>query len=131
MIALENGVALPSTPPAAGGGEHMERPRIKRREGWADFPEEYEGFKVKLWLNFPSGLLDDLRSGEQARAETALRRIVLEHNGWCDEEGMPYPAAGDPGFWEAIPTEVAAIVMALIQMKATELPNSLLVARRR
>lgn len=116
----------PAAPASSGTG-----PRIRRREGWVDFPPEYEGFRVKLWYNFPSKLLDDLRSGEQDVTEAALRRIVLEHNGWCDEEGKPYPAAGDEGFWEAIPTEVAAIVLALIQMEATKLPNSLLAARRR
>jgi hypothetical protein len=31
-------------------------PRVKRREVWIEMPEEYEGFRLKMWVNAPSRL---------------------------------------------------------------------------
>ena len=105
-------------------------PRVHRREVWADLPveaaESYPDFRVKLWANFRRSLLDEITSGDNDRVSIALRRIVLEHNGWCDEDGQPYPSASDAAFWDAIPTELATLIVIVIQREATRLPNSLL-----
>ncbi len=105
-------------------------PRVHRREVWADLPaeaaESYPDFRVKLWANFRRSLLDEITSGDNDRVSVALRRIVLEHNGWCDEDGESYPPASDAAFWDAIPTELASLIVIVIQREATRLPNSLL-----
>ena len=131
-------------------------PRIPRRELWLDVPE-YPGFRAKMWANHPQRLARDLQSKDVERIASALSAIVLEHNGWCDEEGDPYPPAGElreiaesvtedgPDgapitrtvnrieypFYEAIPTELAVLLIVLINEAATTLPNSLLRTRRR
>ena len=65
------------------------------------------------------------RSGDADRGFAALGQIVLEHNGWCDEDGVPYPPPGERAFWDAIPTELASVVIVLVQREAQRLPNSL------
>jgi hypothetical protein len=99
--------------------------RIPRREVWADLPEEYAGFRVKLWINYPRRLQDDLRSGDTERVSAALSQLVLEHNGWQDEDGTPLPPTTDPTFWQAIPDELAAVVIITVNREAQRLPNSL------
>jgi hypothetical protein len=105
-------------------------PRVRRREVWVDLPPEaadtYPGFQVKLWANFRRSLLDELASGDNERVGQALRQIVLEHNGWCDEDGQAYPPASSQEFWDAIPTELATIVVVLIRRESQRLPNLLL-----
>jgi len=105
-------------------------PRVRRREVWADLPSEaaesYPDFRMKLWANFKRSLLDEINSGDNDRVSAALCRIVLEHNGWYDEDGQPYPPASTAAFWDAIPTELAALIVIVIQREATRLPNSLL-----
>lgn len=109
-------------------------PKLKmaKRTAWVDLPgrdedgqEAYPGFKVKIWVNYPSGLIQEVRSGDSERAKTALKKIVLEHNGWGDIEGNEFPEAQTDEFWEAIPNELAAAVITLVQMEATKLPNYL------
>jgi hypothetical protein len=105
-------------------------PRVRRREVWAELPTEaadsYPDFRVKLWANFRRSLLEEITSGDNDRVSVALHQIVLEHNGWCDEDGEPYPPASDAAFWDAIPTELASLIIIAIQREATRLPNSLL-----
>lgn len=131
-------------------------PRLPRREVWVDLPEEYPGFRFKLWVNAPqrvwntiasagkeqAPLLDDATPEQIAAYKAAadavttattaaLQKIVLEHNGWLDDEGQPFPPAADAGFWEAIPTELGGLVMASAQRAMGNLPNSLAPKRRR
>lgn len=107
-------------------------PVLQRREQWVDLPqEEYPYFKVKLWVNYPQKLNADLNSGDQERMAAALGRIVLEHNGWCDEETRPYPPASERAFWEAIPDELAAVLLVLVRQESLKLPKSLALAMRR
>lgn len=100
-------------------------PRIRRRETWVPLPGEYDGFEVRVWVNAPSRLWNQLTEGDEQDALDALQEIVLEHNGWLDFEGEPYPPASDPAFWEAIPTELAAVVLAAAQQEIQRLPNSM------
>lgn len=96
------------TPPAGSSG-----PKMPKRYAWIDIPE-YEGFRAKVWLNYP----DEWLKKEMAAAKDAdrqqwqpLKRIVLEHNGWTDEEG-PLPDPSEDAFWERIPNELLAFILA-------------------
>lgn len=115
-------------PPAPTAG-----PRIPRREAWLDMPGEYgqAGFKARVWLNYPQRLAQELASEDQERIKAALTLMVLEHNGWCDEDGTPFPPATDPAFWDAIPNELAGCVVGALMAEVTKLPNSLQPTRRR
>jgi hypothetical protein len=114
----ETHTAEPAPPPAG--------PRLPRREAWADLPEDaYPGFKVKFWVNYPKRLQAELRSGDEQRIDKALRQIVLEHNGWCDEDGKPYPQASAQAFWETIPDELAATLITLLGEQVGKLAASL------
>lgn len=106
-------------------------PQIRRRETWVPLPGEYEGFEVRVWVNAPTRLWNQLSEGDEQDALDALQEIVLEHNGWRDFEGEPYPPAGEPAFWEEIPTELAAVVLAAAQAEIQRLPNSMAPQRRR
>ena len=116
-------------------------PQIKRRESWVELPDEYEGFKFKMWVNAPARIWRDLDPSAQngsdeaeARegiAQAALRLIVLEHNGWRDFDGELFPPADDPAFWEAIPTELGACVLVAARVEMGKLPNSMAPQRRR
>ncbi len=106
-------------------------PVIPRREAWLDVPE-YPGFRVKLWLNYPRRLREDINSRDEARISAAARQIVLEHNGWVDFDGLPYPPANTEEFWAEIPTELATVLMYLaLEEVGAILPKSLAQSRRR
>jgi hypothetical protein len=107
-------------PPADG-------PRLPVRTRWVDVPE-YPGFRVRLRSNFAQATAIEMASGDQERMAAALAEVVLEHNGWRDEHGAPYPPAADPAFWtgsSSIPTELAGLLIALVVEEASRLPNSL------
>ena len=118
-------------------------PQIKRRETWVDLPDEYEGFKFKVWVNAPARVWNELNpatsdetsdedaAAREATAQAALRQIVLEHNGWLDFDGQPFPPADDPAFWETIPTELAACVLVAARVEMGKLPNSIAPQKRR
>lgn len=108
-------------------------PQIKRREVWIDLPAEYEGFRFRVWLNAPARIWTDLisESSSEKQMRDALRQLVLEHNGWLDFEGQPYPPPGESEFWELIPTELAACILSAAQTEIQKLPNSIAPQRRR
>jgi hypothetical protein len=106
-------------------------PRIKRREVWVDLPAEYEGLKARIWVNVPARIWADIGGSEKDAAKAAARQVVLEHNGWLDFDGEPYPPASDDAFWDVIPTELAAVLLTVIQLEMAKLPNSLTPRRRR
>jgi hypothetical protein len=107
-------------------------PQIQRREKWVDLPEEYEGFKIKIWVNAPTRLWAAIgRAGDnEEAAQDAAQKIVMEHNGWLDYDGEPFPAANTKEFWEAIPTELAGVIFALVQYEMGNLPNSIATRKR-
>jgi hypothetical protein len=109
----------PSPPPPA-----IEGPRVRRREEWVALPEPYQGFRFRLHVNASTRTWMRVAAGGDD-AEAALRSLVLEHNGWCDEEGAPYPPATEAAFWEEIPTELAALVLKASQVEMGKLGSSL------
>lgn len=117
--------------------EGKPRPRVAKRLKWVVLPardkdgeDAYPGFEMRMWVNYPSVLLDEIRSGVQERVRAALLQIVVEHNGWMDEAGEDFPPTTDPSFWDIIPTELATVMIVLIQKEATTLPNSLLLTKQ-
>jgi hypothetical protein len=134
---IEEAVSAPR--PKAKRGEVMgmvPAPKMPRRETWLELPPEYAGFRVKIWLNPPAKAWKAVWAvGEdketKAAAEAALRDIVMEHNGWADVYGVPFPPADTAEFWDEIPDELAAVVMISCQLEMGKLGNSLLPKNRR
>lgn len=108
-------------------------PQIRRRERWVALPEEYEGFEFQVWVNAPARLWTTAVSPETDEAERidALSKIVIGHNNWLDYDGRPFPSPSEAKFWEEIPTELAACVIASVQNEMARLPNSLAPQQRR
>lgn len=100
--------------------------RIPRREVWVDLPEEYPGFRVQFWVNYPRRIAIGLGSGDEAAVTQALREIVIAHNGWLDEEGNPFPSPQTAEFWDQIPNELASSLLILLNDTAGKLPQDLL-----
>lgn len=100
-------------------------PRLPRREVWFELPSEYAGFRVKVWVNYPRRFNDDLVTGDSGKIVAVLRQIVLEHNGWCDFDGTPFPTADTAEFWAAIPDELASAVIVLLREQVGKLASSL------
>lgn len=115
------------TPPPAG-------PMAPHRVEWVDLPE-YPGFKMKIWVNYPQATFDALFATGEGSAEAsneASKEIFIEHNGWRDHKGTPYPPMSDPAeFWSAIPNELGGLMVAVLRKQAGVLPNSLLPTRGR
>lgn len=126
---------MTDTQPTAAG------PRVQRREVWVDLPSEYAGFRARIWVNAPGHLYSALLSGpstsgenedtKETKAQDAASKIVLEHNGWLDFDGEPYPPASDPNFWEAIPAELTAVLLIVVRLEMAKLPNSMVPKKRR
>jgi hypothetical protein len=100
-------------------------PRIPRTLEWLDLPDDYEGFRFRVWVTYPGKLNTELRSGDQDRMRAALGLIVVEHNGWLDQDGNLLPGASDPAFWDALPDELAAAMIVLVTERTSRLPNSM------
>jgi hypothetical protein len=115
------------TPPQPTG------PRLLRREVWVEISEdEYPGFKAKLWVNYPRRLIDDLNQSEDNDLrKRALGSMVVAHNGWVDYDGTEFPSASETAFWDAIPDELAAALIALVNREAGKLALSLNARRTR
>lgn len=131
-VVTSNGTVTeppPSLPvPAAGAVAPVATagPRLPRREEWLDLPEDaYPGFKVKVWVNYPRRFNDDLTSRDSARMRAMLMQVILEHNGWCDSDGVPLAQPGEPKFWDDVPDELAAAVIVLLQEQVGKLASSL------
>lgn len=136
-----NGLAEPVAAPGARSA--LTAPRIER---WVDVPD-YPGYRVRLWVNYPRALrsafeppdLGELEgealagyvAERKAAIEQAIGAIVLEHNGWPDEDGAVLPQPPDPTLWDRIDQHLANVVLALAYQAPAQLPNSLLPTRRR
>ncbi|MCP4415962.1 MAG: hypothetical protein GY805_05025 [Chloroflexi bacterium] len=113
-------------------GENEAGPQIKRREVWVDLPDEYEGFRFKLWVNAPTKIWNTITSGaDEETIQGSLRQLILEHNGWLNFDGLSYSAPNTAEFWEEIPTELAACLVVASQAEMQMLPNSIASRRRR
>lgn len=102
-----------------------------RREKWLKLPTSadfgYSRWMVYMWTNFPSDLLNRIPDIPGEERKTNLNRIFLQHNGWKDYQGNPYPqpgedvAEGEPDFWDAIPQEVANALIQLMNVQQRQL----------
>ena len=121
-----NGFASSSPPQQTfSSAAEIPGPRLPRREVWFDLPDEYAGFRVKVWVNYPRRFNGELATGDSERIVAVLRQIVLEHNGWLDVDGTAFPAASSLEFWDAIPDELAAAVIILMREQVGKLASSL------
>lgn len=123
--ARDNVVNLPQV--ALENLQRVNGPRVKRKEKWIDIEDEsYEGFKFRVWVNYPQKIDAQLRDNDEDKVAEALSVIVLEHNGWLDEEGNLYPLTSDPQFWKVISTELVTTMVTLLRLESNRLPNSLI-----
>src|SRR5690349_21419419 len=101
-------------------------PRLPRREsGWVALPEPYQAFEFRFWLNAPQRLWNDVQGGDDQVGKKALTQIVLEHNAWADTDGTPFPPASEVACWDAVPTELLAVVLVVCNTEMTALAKSL------
>jgi hypothetical protein len=150
----QNGLAAPLAAP--GEKSNLAPPRITR---WFDVPD-YPGYRVKLWVNYPRGVktaitdtiteigevmgraraldegadtapLEKLADEKKAEIQGRMAAIVLEHNGWPDEDGLVLPQPSDPAFWDRLEQHLSNIVSQMAIEAPSQLPNSLLPTRRR
>lgn len=137
---LENGVYVSGAPSQSTVGQNGQArprgPQIPKKIEWISLPEEYgtdPPMQVRIWVTYPRKYIDEIRSGDPARLKEGMRKIVLEHNGWIDEEGEPMPPADsiDPDFWDVCPDVIAAAVLALITVEAGKGAASVMRTRRR
>jgi hypothetical protein len=113
----------PGAPALAVSSPAPPGPRAPRIEDTIDLDGYgYPGHQVRVWLNFPQKLFAQMQSGTQEAMVAALSRIVLAHNGWLDEDGVPYPPPSDPAFWEAVPTHQAVALLRAIVTRVTQAP---------
>src|SRR5262245_54143445 len=129
LVDLRPGAAAPPAV-ARDNSPDNDGPRVQRREDWVELPEPYAGFRFKLWMTAPTRVWMTIGAGGDD-AEAALRSVVLAHNGWRDEDGAPFPPADSTAFWEAIPTELAALVLRAAQLELGRLGEALGASRRR
>ncbi len=120
----------PTAPASAPVALAPSGPQVRKRLEWTDLPDEaqesYPGFRVRIWANYRRSLTAEIGSGDADRLRAALVQIIVEHNGWLNDEGQPYSPASDPRFWDEIPDELAAVLIVLVRRASTKLPNSLL-----
>lgn len=116
-------------PQASASAGPRELPKVE----WVDLPEdtEYAGFKVRAWLNYPQRFDKDMASGDADRAAKAAAQILLEHNGWIDQDGTEYPPGGTVEFWDALSNRLAFLIFASMRGKAMSTPPSLDPRKRR
>jgi hypothetical protein len=101
----------------------------QREKAGEDVTAEYKALddegdeRRRVWL-------EGIDEAKQRRL-SALRRLVVRHNAWCDENGQSYSPAGTDAFWEEIPDELAAAIMILLRQQASKLPSSMMRAGRR
>lgn len=100
--------------------------RLPKITAWLDLPGEYDGLRVRVWVNCPNRLLGELTSGDNDRVRAALCRMILEHNAWADDDGEPLPSPTGAAFWDAIPTELAALMIATYVREVADRPQSLI-----
>lgn len=121
-------------------------PRLPgRRDITITMPGDYgdAGMRLKIWANYPHKLANQIASGDEDQTAASLAQIVLEHNGWCDEDGEPLPQLrpakmsakeGDEdfedarsaflAFWDKLPQELALAISTAIGLEVSKLMTS-------
>lgn len=113
-------------------GTGKKPPQVRRREAWIELPGDYEGFRYRAWVNHPHSLIMQAKYAANDALQTlAFCQIVLEHNGWRNEDGDEYPPANTPEFWEQIPDELAGAVILGVEQEKEKLPNLMRQLNRR
>lgn len=123
-----------------------------RRDVTITMPGDYgdAGFRLKVWKDYPHRLANMIATGDEDQTAVALCQIVLEHNGWCDEEGEPLPQLKPPRmsskegdddfeaaraafqtFWDRLPQELAVAISTAIGVEVMKLATSVRDRRRR
>jgi hypothetical protein len=97
--------------------------RLPHRIVTLPLPEPYQEFSIEAWINFPQSLMQGMASGDEARIMDALTQIVVSHD-LVDFDGQPYPQASERAFWEAIPTDLAMVIMQAINDQVGKLPKA-------
>lgn len=121
-------VEPPVAPPAPVVPLRPVGPRIQRAEEWLDFPAPYTGFRIRAWTDYPKRLFDGVTTEDQI--EVVLQQVLLEHNGWQDDEGeLPQPT--DPAFYARVGTNLLTTTVAVVRQAATTPPNLPPLTRRR
>lgn len=120
-------------------------PRVQgKKYEWVDVEddESYAGFRFRAWINYPSILVDELnltvdpqdpeekQKADEEKRLAAFAKVFVEHNGWRDYDGNPYPPMHEAkAFWDAIPTELAALVRVSLTRRVGK--SAVSAARRR
>lgn len=74
--------------PPSGGGVTSQGPRAPRRQEWLRLTEEgdYSEHKILARVRYEDALNADLGSGDWWRLKGALRKIIVQHNGWINPD---------------------------------------------
>ena len=96
-----------------------------RRVRWISLGDDeiYPGFEMKVWVN-PSHIAKRMAEWGDEAGIQFFKLVVLEHNGWADEDGQPYPPVSDPAFFDALPQEMGNLMSAAIKEAFSAVPNS-------
>lgn len=96
-----------------------------RRVRWISLGDDeiYPGFEMKVWVN-PSHVAKRMAEWGDQSGINFFRLVVLEHNGWADEDGTPYPPVSDPAFFDALPQEMGNLMGEAIKAAFNQVPNS-------
>jgi hypothetical protein len=123
--------SIPLTPeaPATNGTALI---RLPRRTPWLELPGEYGevGMRVRIWANYGAELVRDRDLTQREELLALMREIILEHNGWATEEGVPFPSPSTEEFWAIIPPELVDVLIILALQAREQLPNSMRVPGR-
>jgi hypothetical protein len=107
-----------------------EGPRMPKRTAWVDLPDEYgaAGMRMRVVTNYTYGTWKALQGlAEAGGLDAALTATVLEHNGWCSEDGTPLPPCDTAGFWwlDAVSPELVGVVIATLLDVPRQYPKGL------
>jgi len=113
-------VTAPTLAPTPNG----HGPRAERHYQWLPVPN-YPGFEVKGWVNASQRIRLDLGSQDLERINAAVLQIIVEtktvyegqtYDTWFDCDGDPMPKPGEPGFLDAVPTELMMAALRTIRV---------------
>ena len=89
--------------------EEAPKRRLPKRIVEVTLPEPYQQFTATLWVNMPRSLLEGLYSMDEETIAAAFAQLVIGHD-LVDFDGAPYPPAGTPEFFRAIPNDLFAVI---------------------
>jgi hypothetical protein len=98
--------------------------RWGKRYAWLELPEPYEGFQMRIWVNYPNKLDQDIAAGGDSR-RNALKAIFVQHNNWPDieDETKLLEQPSEDAFWNKIPNELLGILIAGLNLEVSRIPK--------